>query len=169
MSEPVPGPGDSASATVFVAVPPDVAWDVFTTEIDLWWRTGPRYRIAGRRAGRLCFETGPSGRLFETFETESGSHTFEVGRVTAWEPPARLEMEWRVVNFAPGEKTFVTVLFAPSRDGTLVTVRHRGFAALREGHPVRHGLAGADFSRTMGLWWGGLMTALREHVERRPA
>jgi len=39
-------PGDVASATVLVSVPPDVAFDVFVNEIDLWWfmqrlRTGP--------------------------------------------------------------------------------------------------------------------------------
>jgi hypothetical protein len=43
-------------------------------------------------------------------------------------------------------------------------VRHHGFAALRPDHPVRHKLQGADFSRMIGLWWGDLMSALREHV-----
>jgi hypothetical protein len=26
---------------------------------------------------------------------------------------------------------------------------------------VRHGRTGADFSREIGLWWGGLLSALR--------
>jgi uncharacterized protein YndB with AHSA1/START domain len=87
-----------------------------------------------------------------------------VGRVTVWEPPARLELEWRGVNFAPDEKTFVSVRFAPSPSGTLVTVRHHGWSALRDDHPVRHGLVGAGFSRMIGLWWGDLLTSMREHA-----
>lgn len=159
-----PGPGDSAAVSVFVGVTPEVAFDVFTREIDLWWKQGPRYRIAGKQRGQLNFEPGPGGRLFETFETPSGARTFVVGRVTAWEPPSSLELEWRGVNFKPHETTFVTVRFEPKRDGTLVTVRHRGWSALPDDHPVRHGQTGAAFSRTIGLWWGDLMTSLREHV-----
>lgn len=160
-------PGDGASAQVFVAVAPERAFAVFTQEIDLWWRTGPRFRIGGRARGRLAFEPGAGGRLFETFEAASGPRTFVVGAVVAWEPPVRIELEWRNVNFRPDEKTFVEVTFRPQRDGTLVTVRHRGFAALRDDHPARHGLLGAEFCRLMGLWWGDLLTALREHVQAR--
>lgn len=159
--------GDSATVSVFVRVLPADAFDVFTNEIDLWWRTGPQYRIAGKRRGQLVFEPKLGGRLFETFEVKTGPKTIEVGLVTSWEPPHRLELEWRGVNFKPGEKTFVEVLFRRQGEGTLVTVRHRGWSALRDDHPARHGLTGADFSRMIGMWWGGLMTSLREHVELR--
>jgi hypothetical protein len=162
-------PGDGATVAVFVAVAPEDAFDVFTREIDLWWRTGPKYRIAGKRRGRLYFEPGTEGRLFETFETASGSRTFEIGKVTVWEPPARLALVWRNVNFTPDEATQVDVSFDARGDGTLVTVRHSGYAALRPGHPARHGREAAAFSRMIGLWWGDLMTALRMHViESRP-
>jgi uncharacterized protein YndB with AHSA1/START domain len=159
--------GDSASATVFVAVAPEVAFDVFTREIDLWWKSGPRFRIAGRRRGQLHFEPGAGGRLFESFETGSGPRAFEVGRVTAWEPPARLEFEWHGVNFKPQEKTVVEVRFTPAREGTEVRVQHRGWSALPADHPARHGLVGPEFSRMIGLWWGELMSSLREHLVGR--
>lgn len=155
--------GDRASASVYVAVPPAEAFAVFTGELDLWWRTGPRYRMGGKRRGTLAFEPRVGGRLFESFD----GHTLEIGKVTAWEPPARLELEWRNANFAPGEVTFVEVRFAPQRDGTLVTVVHRGFAALRPDHPARHGNQGAAMSRMIGLWWGDVLTGLREHVSCR--
>ena len=61
------------------------------------------------------------------------------GRCTVWEPPSRLAFEWRGIAFAPGERTEVEVLFAPSPSGTSVTVTHRGWASLRPDHPVRHG------------------------------
>lgn len=162
-------PGDSARVSVFVAVTPDDAFEVFTNEIDLWWRTGPKYRIAGKRRGRLFFEPGPGGRLFESFEHASGPKTFEIGVVTCWQPPERLEFEWRGVNFKPHEKTYVEVTFVASGDGTMVTVRHHGFSALPDDHPARHGLLGPEFSRMMGMWWGSLMTAMREYIAERPA
>ncbi len=160
--------GDSAKVSVFVDVSPEDAFEVFTREIDLWWKQGPKYRIGGRRRGTLFIEAGMGGRLYETFESSSGSRTIEVGKVTVWEPPAKLGLEWRGVNFKPHEKTFVDVTFEPSNDGTLVTVRHHGFAELPDGHPARHGLEGAAFARMIGMWWGGLMTSLREHVATRP-
>src|SRR5262249_6524246 len=100
-----PPPGDSARATVFVAVTPEDAFDVFTRKIDLWWRTGPKFRIAGRRRGQLFFEPELGGRLYETFDQASGSRTVEVGRVLEWDPPARLTLEWRGVNYKPHERT----------------------------------------------------------------
>ncbi len=162
-----PPPGDSARVSVAVAVRPEDAFEVFTTEIDLWWRKGPAYRIQGKRPGRLFFEPRLEGRLFETVELPSGPRTFEVGRVTAWDPPRRLELEWRGVNFAPHEKTFVEVTFEPRGEGTLVTVRHHGWSALPDDHPVRHGRTGAAFAREIGLWWGALMTSFRQHAANR--
>jgi uncharacterized protein YndB with AHSA1/START domain len=165
LSAPAPA-GDSASAAVFVAVPPDEAFRVFTEEIDLWWRQGPRYRAFGKQRGQLNFVGGVGGRVFETFTGERGTHTIEVGRVTAWNPPHSLELEWRASNFKPGEKTFVSVRFEPKRDGTFVTVRQSGWSALPADHPVRHGLEGAEFIRKIALWWREILTALREHVSR---
>lgn len=159
--------GDEASATVFVAVSPGDAFQVFTQEIDLWWRTGPAYRIAGKRRGRLSFEPGVGGRLFETFEGKDGERTLDLGRITAWDPGERLAFVWRGVNFAEGESTTVEVTFTPQNDGTLVRVRHFGWSDLRDDHPARHGLVGAPFARMIGLWWGSLMTSLREHVVAR--
>lgn len=159
--------GDSAAASVFVRVARADAFDIFTNEIDLWWRTGPQYRIAGRRRGRIFLEPKLGGRLFETFELSTGSRTIEVGKVTLFDPPARLALEWRGVNFKPHERTFVEISFEEQGDGTMVTVRHRGWSALPDDHPARHGKVGADFARMIGMWWGGLLTSLREHVDQR--
>jgi uncharacterized protein YndB with AHSA1/START domain len=156
--------GDGARVSVFVAVTPADAFEVFTQETDLWWRKGPKFRIGGKRPGMLAFEGGVGGRLFETYEIATGSKTFEVGRITDWEPPTRIAFEWRGVNFRPGEITFVEVEFAAKGHGTMVTVRHRGWAALRPDHPARHGNVGSDFDRMIGMWWGDLLTSLREHV-----
>jgi uncharacterized protein YndB with AHSA1/START domain len=157
-------PGDAATVSVYVSVSQGDAFEVFTQEIDKWWRHGVKFRMAGRRRGELFFECHLGGRLFETFERAGGAHTREVGKVVRWEPPRRFGLEWRGANFEPGEKTLVDVTFEASGEGTLVTVRHSGWSSLRDDHPARHGLAGPAFSRMIGLWWGDLMAALREYV-----
>jgi uncharacterized protein YndB with AHSA1/START domain len=160
------GSGDRARVTTFVKVDAQTAFDVFTRETDLWWRRGPRYRFGGARRGTLHLEPGAGGRLFEEFEDRT---VFVVGRVLAWEPPERLVFEWRLVNFAPGERTEVEVRFEPGTGGTRVTVEHRGWSSLPEGHPARHGMDGAAFAAKLGLFWGNLATALRRHIDARTA
>ncbi|MGD9599722.1 MAG: SRPBCC domain-containing protein [Steroidobacteraceae bacterium] len=159
-------PGDQARASVMLAVSQADAFDIFTRETDLWWRRGLRFRAGGRAPGALHFEPGVGGRLFEEFEGTSGPQLVEFGRVTVWEPPVRLVFEWRNVNFAPGEKTEVDVRFEEAPSGTRVTVTHRGWAAIPADHPARHGEAPAVVIRRLGLWWGELLSALREHAAR---
>jgi uncharacterized protein YndB with AHSA1/START domain len=159
--------GDQARVTVLVAVEPDVAFRVFTEEIDQWWRRGLKYRVAGAKRGFIHVEPGVGGRMFESFETDAGTKVVETGRVTAWEPPSRVVFEWRAVNFAPDEKTEVEVAFVPTESGTEVTVTHRGWGAIRSDHPVRHDLDVDAFIRMMGMWWGDLMTSMREHARSR--
>jgi uncharacterized protein YndB with AHSA1/START domain len=112
----------------------------------------------------LTLEPGVGGRLFETVEQPSGPRAYVMGTILAWDPPSSIAFEWRLSNFAPHESTRVDVRFRAAGESTLVTVQHSGFASLRDGHPARHGLVGGDFSRMKGLWWGDLMTALREHA-----
>jgi len=152
--------GDRARVSVAVAVDPASAFSIFTEQIDQWWKRGFAYRASGRERGILHLEGRVGGRLFESI----GERVVETGRVTAWEPPARLVFEWRAVNFAPAEKTEVEVLFEPSGAGTLVTVTHRGWTRIRPDHPARHGKDVPEFIRMIGLWWGELMTSLREHT-----
>lgn len=155
---------DRAVVTVTVEVPPETAFDVFTRETDLWWRRGPRFRLAGHHPGTISFEPRAGGRLFEQFESPAGPRAHEIGTVTVWDPPARLVFTWRSSNFAPGESTEVEVRFEPTRRGTRVTVEHRGWAAIRGDHPARHGQPPGPFLATLGGWWGDLMSALRRHV-----
>src|SRR5690606_20666363 len=128
--------GDAARVSVLVEVEPADAFEIFTTEIDQWWRRGPKYRIAGTRRGGMHIEPKLGGRLLESFDTPAGPRVFETGRVVVWEPPTRVVFEWRTSNFAADEKTEVEVAFAPSASGTTVTVTHRGWSQIRPDHPV---------------------------------
>lgn len=164
--------GDQARVSVQVAVPQDVAFRIFTEDIDRWWRRGLKYRVAGKRRGFLHLEPRAGGKVYERFAAGDGERVFQTGTVTAWEPPARLVFEWRSVTFVDGEATEVEVTFTPRRragaageeEHTVVTVTHRGWSKLRADHPVRHGRDAVAFLRWMGMWWGELMTSLREHA-----
>ena len=153
---------DVVTVSVTVPAEPAAAFATFTQEIDLWWRTGPKFRIAGERRGVLRFEPWLGGRFTEEFESASGPQVFTKGTITVWQPPERFHFDWRGVNFAPGESTQVEVAFEAVPTGTRVTVRHAGWAALPPDHPVRHGQEGPAFIRGCGLWWAELMTSFRE-------
>jgi uncharacterized protein (TIGR02594 family) len=155
--------GDRVSASVYVEASPDIAFEVFTGQIDSWWRHGMKFRSGGRGLSVLHLEAGLGGRLFETIATPQGTegHVVQTGTVTAWDPPRALEIEWRGVNFAPGQKTTVSVRFEPLREGTQVTLVHAGWAALPPDHPVRHGQPVPRFIAGMGMWWSDQLTSLR--------
>ena len=82
--------GDSARVSVTVEVPPTLAFEIFTEEIDRWWRRGIKFRHAGGRGGFLRIESEVGGRLFESIDGDGGPHVIEVGRVRVWDPPRRL-------------------------------------------------------------------------------
>jgi len=152
------GNAENARVTTFVKVPPNDAFEVFTEEIDRWWRRGPRFRMAGGDASELCFEQDARGRrLVERMQAT----VHEIGRVLVWEPGQRLVFEWRGRNFAPGERTEVELRFEAFAEGTRVTLEHRGWDAIRGDHPARHGLQGRAFSALIGQHWAELMTAYR--------
>jgi uncharacterized protein YndB with AHSA1/START domain len=161
--------GDQARISVAVAVPPPLAFDIFTTEIDQWWRRGIKFRHSGSRSGFIRIEPQVGGRLFESFGDEGEAHVIEVGRVQVWEPPLCLKFTWRNANFTANEQTEVQVDFAATASGTLVTVTHSGLSALRPDHPARHGLQGAEFTRMIGLWWGEQMSSLRLLCAAKPS
>jgi hypothetical protein len=162
-------PGDQATVTVSLTVDRERAFKVFTEDLDRWWRRGPRFRNAPGERGFIRIEPGCGGRVFESFDSASGTTVIEIGRIKVWEPPSRLLFEWRNANFAPFEKTEVEVRFEatpplPSRGaeaGCRVTVVHRGWSEVRPDHPARHGKPPAEFLRDLGRWWGDQLTTLR--------
>jgi len=158
--------GDRVSASVFVDAPPDIAFEVFTEQIDSWWRHGLKFRDGARGLSVLHLEAKLGGRLFETIATpgSDATHVVQTGVVTEWDPPHALRIEWRGGNFAPHETTTVSVDFAPRRGGTQVTLVHAGWAALPPDHPVRHGQPVPRFIANTGLWWSDLLTSLRMRV-----
>jgi uncharacterized protein YndB with AHSA1/START domain len=149
---------DSVTVTTVVAADPRRTFALFTDEVDAWWRRGPRYRFGGAREGTLKLD---ARRLVEEFDD---GEVYEVGRVSVWEPGARLVLGWRGRGFAPDELTEVEVRFEAVDGGTRVTVEHRGWARLAKDHPMRQGLSGRAFVDMIGLWWADQATALRRAI-----
>src|SRR3989440_12678777 len=82
---------DAVTVTVEVAVDPSTAFEIFTQEIDRWWRPGPinwydAFRAVGKR-----IEPGVGGRWLEGDDDAAGA-VLEGGRITVREPGVRLEL-----------------------------------------------------------------------------
>jgi SAM-dependent methyltransferase len=70
----------------------------------------------------LRFLADPQGLV-----TEGG---VKVGRVVAWEPGSRIELEWHPADWQPDEVTRIELRFEPAGDGTRVTLEHHGWGEL---------------------------------------
>lgn len=131
MSAPAPVPA-SVRVTVTVAVDPATAFEVFTGEIERWYRRGVA-SMGGPAAdpGRtLRFEPGVGGRLLEVDPGDPAHEPVERARVTVWEPGRRLV-------FVDRRDTEVEVVFTGDHDAdadgadddgavTRVVLEHRG-------------------------------------------
>ena len=152
--------------STLVAVDPATAFEVFTAEVDAWWKRGPRYRYGPDRSGSMRFEPGVGGRLLEEYDA---GDAFEVGRILVWDPPGRLVWEGMGREREPGKRTEIEVRFERADRGTRVTVEHRGWDRVPLDDAVRHGLDGQAFLSLMGQWWADLLVAHRGHAERADA
>jgi uncharacterized protein YndB with AHSA1/START domain len=107
-------------AHVTVPLAPERAFELFTRDVDAWWRRGERYGgsdVIGHR-----FDGHLGGDFVEIMA--SGEHA--LGQIHVWEPPVRLLFSWRQSNWGLGEETEVEVTFTQTNAGTAVTLVHRG-------------------------------------------
>ena len=90
---------------------------------------------------------------------------FEIGRISVWEPGARLVFSWRQATFAPEMSTEVEVRFEPVGEETRVSIEHRAWDTIPQGHVARHGFPEAETLRQVGAWWRASLDALKGRVE----
>jgi uncharacterized protein YndB with AHSA1/START domain len=158
---------DRVKVSTTVSADPERTFEIFTEEVDLWWKHGPRFRLGAARESTLRFEPGPGGRLVEVYGT-GGFDVAVLGRVKVWDPGKRLAFEMGGRAFAPGDPwPLVDVRFESREDGTRVTLEMSGFERLPPDHGVFHGLEGDAFHGMMGLWWADLLVALRARLRER--
>ena len=143
----------SVSSEVEVGVDADTAFAAFTEEMDLWWVRGPiNYYDASRAVARRC-EPGVGGRLLEVYDAETGDG-LELGRITAWEPGARLA--WR----SSTDDVEIEVRFDRSAGGTTVRVDARIPADGEDS-------GGTSWVRVVPPWFGA-WCAKRDTSSREP-
>lgn len=142
-----------------VKAPPERAFAAFVGEIGAWWRPNGLFQTTPRAPGVLAFEPGEGGRLTETL---ANGKVFEIGRITAWEPPARLVFSWRQATFPPDLHTEVEVRFEPVGQETRVSVEHRGFDRVPAGSAARHGFPDQALLMQLAEWWRTLLTSYGE-------
>jgi len=144
-----------------VKAPPERAFAAFVGEIGAWWRPNGLFQTTPRAPGVLAFEPGEGGRLTETL---ASGKVFEIGRITAWEPPARLVFSWRQATFPPDLQTEVEVRFEPVGEETRVSVEHRGFDRVPAGSAARHGFPDQALLMRLAEWWRMLLTSYGERA-----
>jgi uncharacterized protein YndB with AHSA1/START domain len=140
-----------------VKATPERAFAAFVEEIGAWWRPNGLFQTTPRAPGLLAFEPGEGGRLTETL---ANGKVFEIGRITAWEPPARLVFSWRQANFPPELQTEVEVCFESVGEETRVSVEHRGFDQVPRDSVARHGFPDAALLMRLAEWWQVLLGSL---------
>ena len=149
-----PSPPASVRLSISVAVDPRAAFDVFTGEIDAWYRRGPHNFADPERAVGIRFEPGVGGRLIEVYDARTGDG-LEIGEIVVWEPGSRLV-------FVDDRKTEIDVRFEPDGDrATRVTLEHRGLERLLPDDAVQH----AKFGGQLLLKWYGAF--LRQRTSTR--
>ena len=144
-----------------VKASPERAFAAFVNEIGAWWRPNGLFQTTPRAPGVLAFEPGEGGRLTETL---ANGKVFEIGRITAWEPPARLVFSWRQATFPPDLHTEVEVRFEPVGEETRVSVEHRGFDRVPAGSAARHGFPDQALLMRLAEWWRMLLTSYGERA-----
>jgi uncharacterized protein YndB with AHSA1/START domain len=144
-----------------VPADPMRSFEVFTQAIDSWWQPSGLFKVGATGDGRLAFEPGQGGRLFTTFEDGS---TFEIGRISVWEPGKRLVFAWRQANFSPEQSTQVEVCFEPVGDETRVSIEHRAWDTIPQPHAARHGFPEDATLRRAADWWRSSLYALQVYI-----
>jgi uncharacterized protein YndB with AHSA1/START domain len=116
----------AARAEIVVDASPAEAFRIFTDEIGLWWRRDTPYWNDPERGLAIRIEPRLGGRFLEVYDLDAGTG-LEVGRVTAWEPGARLALTWTQVGWPEGVSTDLEVTFEPAGGGTRVRLEQTGF------------------------------------------
>jgi hypothetical protein len=111
----------------------DRAFALFTASIDAWWE-----RTEGQEMATITLD---AHGLVATL----GARVETIANVTAWDPPARIELAWHGPHSRPDDQ--VVIEFDELDAMTRVTVRHR-----------RTGIAPAT-GGALGLWWADRLRA----------
>jgi len=137
------------------------AFEVFTAGFDRWW---PRsHHIGQAPMKRTVMEGHVGGRCYS--EQTDGSEC-DWGEITAWEPPRRFVMAWKITpqwQYEPdlAKSSEVEVTFTPVGNGsTRVDLEHRHFSRAGAGWETMRGMVDSEGG------WNGLLQAFASEAEK---
>lgn len=140
----------SVRRTVHVPVPPDRAFELFTSRMAAFWP--PDHHIASAELADVVIEGWPGGCWYE--RGVDGSEC-PWGRVAIWQPPDQLVLIWQINGewrFDPGFATEVDVTFTEHVPGhTRVELEHRDLDRYGEDIGVIRACLGSPNG------WGGIL------------
>ncbi len=136
--------------TVTVPLPPEQAFELFTSGMGRWWPVETHSIAADTHEGRmstrsLTFEPHLGGRIVETMSDGSEGVW---GRVLEWAPPQRVAFTWKP-NLRAAPYTRLDVSFSPADGGTRVELVHTGWEQL--------GADAEDRRRPYERGWDGVL------------
>jgi len=99
---------------------PEISFRIFCDSIGQWWPKGPSFN--GKVLADMVMEGRIGGRFFERY---ADGTEYEIGRITAFEPPEKVGFTWRAPSWE--RATHVEIRFAPEGSGTRVELEHSGW------------------------------------------
>lgn len=138
---------DSVTESIYIKASKARVFDAFVNNINEWWPRKGKYNYSfapeHTKPARILFEPKLGGRFIETFES---GEEFQIGEITAWQPPDQLNFTWKGDEYkAP---TLVQVLFAQADGQTKITLTHSGFEAA--GVP--------EYAESYGVGWNEILS-----------
>ncbi|MBY8874381.1 SRPBCC family protein [Micromonospora sp. PLK6-60] len=133
----------SVRSSIHVAVPPERAFEVFTSGIDTWWIR--EHHLLPGELKEVGIDPHEGGRLWE--QNDAGE-VCAWGRVLTWDPPRTFAFAWLIgTDWQPpapdAPSSRVTVTFTPTDTGTQVDLVHDRLDAHGPGWPgMRASVAG---------------------------
>jgi uncharacterized protein YndB with AHSA1/START domain len=104
---------------------PEQTFELWTARTSTWWPTS--HTVSAQIGVEIIIEPGVGGRIYER-TPEGDEHDW--GQVTRWEPPNRIAYLWHLRQDR-ADATEVEITFAADeRDGTEVSIEHRGWERL---------------------------------------
>lgn len=146
---------DPVVKTVQVPGEPGFVFELFTARMGEWWPLSS-HSVGGDDAVDVRVEPGLGGRVYEV--TGDGAE-HEWGRVTKWDPAARVAFTW-YPGMSSSQATHVEITFRHNEEGTELTLVHDGWSA--------RGIDGEEMRKSYESGWEIVLSRLPGSVTSNP-
>jgi uncharacterized protein YndB with AHSA1/START domain len=140
--------------SIKVERPPQIAFRIFCEAIGQWWPKGPSFK---GNLGDTILEGRIGGRFFQRY---TDGTEYEIGRVTAYEPPSIVAFTWHAPSW--DTTTQVEIRFSPEAGGTRVELEHSGWELSAKTRDARN-----NYDSGWGAILGHYQAASADPADRR--